>query len=126
MKTFATDLDRLAALMRNDPSVRVASLCHRISGDEADNPNRVKVVRNAAGDALYFSRATIPWPREHFRGGAQSMPASGNWYRHIGVYAYRTAFLHQYVTWQPAPQEQPRQSRQQRRRPPRHSSRTGR
>jgi len=34
------------------------------------------------------------------------MPASGDWYRHIGVYAYRTGFLHKYVTWEPAPLEQ--------------------
>ena len=34
------------------------------------------------------------------------MPATGTWYRHIGIYAYRTGFLHQYVTWPPAPQEQ--------------------
>ena len=34
------------------------------------------------------------------------MPAQGRWYRHIGIYAYRTAFLHEYVTWQPAPLEQ--------------------
>ncbi len=34
------------------------------------------------------------------------MPSHGSWLRHIGIYAYRTAFLHQYVTWQPAPMEQ--------------------
>ncbi len=34
------------------------------------------------------------------------MPRVGTWYRHIGIYAYRTAFLHQFVSWLPAPQEQ--------------------
>ena len=38
--------------------------------------------------------------------GQHTMPATGDWYRHIGVYAYRTGFLHKYVTWAPAPLEQ--------------------
>jgi 3-deoxy-manno-octulosonate cytidylyltransferase (CMP-KDO synthetase) len=37
--------------------------------------------------------------------GQKAMPQSGNWYRHIGIYAYRTGFLHRYVTWPPAPLE---------------------
>ena len=36
----------------------------------------------------------------------QEMPSGDQWYRHIGIYAYRTAFLHDYVTWPPAPLEQ--------------------
>jgi 3-deoxy-manno-octulosonate cytidylyltransferase (CMP-KDO synthetase) len=65
----------------------------------------VKVVTDARGMALYFSRATIPWPREHFREGAVGMP-SGQWRRHVGIYAYRTRFLHQYISWSPAGLEQ--------------------
>jgi 3-deoxy-manno-octulosonate cytidylyltransferase (CMP-KDO synthetase) len=76
----SSDLDRLAALMRGEPAVDVASLCHAISADEAANPNRVKVVRNAAGDALYFSRARIPHPRE---------AKSARYFQHAGIYAYR-------------------------------------
>lgn len=92
----SADLDRLAALMRNDPSVRVASLCHPISDDEASNPNRVKVVRNAAGDALYFSRAKIPHPRhaEHAR-----------YLQHAGIYAYRRTDLLAFSTL-PVPAEE--------------------
>lgn len=92
----STDLDRLAALMRNDPSVRVASLCHRISGDEADNPNRVKVVRNAAGDALYFSRAKIPHPRHG---------DYAQYFQHAGIYAYRRPDLLAFSTL-PVPEEE--------------------
>ena len=73
--------------------------------EELVNPNAVKVVVDARDRALYFSRATIPWPREQFMQGADRMPAGGDWSRHIGIYAYRTGFLHRYVTWEPAPLE---------------------
>lgn len=80
----SADLDRLAALMRDDPAVRVASLCHAISAEEAANPNRVKVVRNAVGDALYFSRAKIP----HLRHGEDA-----HYFQHAGIYAYQRSAL---------------------------------
>ena len=70
------------------------------------DPNAVKVVFDARGMALYFSRATIPWPRDAFKAQPGVMPGQGSWYRHIGIYAYRTTFLHRYVTWEPAPLEQ--------------------
>lgn len=92
----SADLDRLAVLMRDDPAVRVASLCHPISAEEAENPNRVKVVRNAAGDALYFSRARIPYPRhsEHAR-----------YFQHAGIYAYQRDALLAFPTL-PVPAEE--------------------
>ncbi len=79
------DLGRLAALMRDEPNVRVASLCHAISPEEAANPHRVKVVRNAIGDALYFSRAAIPFLRDDGQGAQH--------FQHMGVYAYRRETL---------------------------------
>ncbi|MDU6411987.1 MAG: 3-deoxy-manno-octulosonate cytidylyltransferase [Yersiniaceae bacterium] len=73
------------------------------SADEAFNPNAVKVVRDAQGFALYFSRATIPWDRDRF---AQSREQIGDHYlRHIGIYAYRAGFIRRYVTWSPSPLE---------------------
>jgi 3-deoxy-manno-octulosonate cytidylyltransferase (CMP-KDO synthetase) len=75
------DLAALAATMRNDPDLPVATLCHRIDAAEAGNPNRVKVVRDAAGNALYFSRAPIPFDRD----GTGASP----YLQHVGVYAYR-------------------------------------
>ncbi len=48
----------------------------------------------------------MPWPRDAFMQGQQAMPDGDHWARHIGIYAYRTAFLHRYVTWEPAPVEQ--------------------
>ncbi len=74
------------------------------SAEEAFNPNAVKVVRDASGYALYFSRATIPWDRERF---AQSRDTIGDHFlRHIGIYAYRAGFIRRYVSWQPSPLEQ--------------------
>ncbi|MEG3134160.1 3-deoxy-manno-octulosonate cytidylyltransferase [Rouxiella sp. T17] len=68
--------------------------------EEAFNPNAVKVVMDAQGFALYFSRATIPWDRERF---AQSKETIGDTFlRHIGIYAYRAGFIRRYVTWEPS------------------------
>ena len=74
------------------------------SAEEAFNPNAVKVVRDAQGYALYFSRATIPWDRERF---AQSHDTVGDsLLRHIGIYAYRAGFIRRYVSWEPSQLEQ--------------------
>ena len=92
-------------LNANDQAA-IATLCEPISGrDELVNANAVKVVCDRQGMALYFSRATIPWPREAFANDNTNMP-QGLWLRHIGIYAYRVGFLHRYVTWSPAPIEQ--------------------
>lgn len=70
------------------------------------NPNVVKVVADSRGRALYFSRAPIPWPRDHFADAdVQTLPAHFPCERHIGIYAYRVALLHKFVGWQPAPLE---------------------
>jgi 3-deoxy-manno-octulosonate cytidylyltransferase (CMP-KDO synthetase) len=63
----------------------------------------VKVVADANGVALYFSRAPIPWSRDHF--GSGSVP-DGVSYRHLGIYAYTAAMLARFVTWGPAPLEE--------------------
>jgi 3-deoxy-manno-octulosonate cytidylyltransferase (CMP-KDO synthetase) len=79
------------------------------------NPNVVKVVRRADGDALYFSRAPIPWPRDAFavlRGPDGQLPSTGKVpsgvevLRHVGLYAYRASFLKAYAGLAPAPLEQ--------------------
>ncbi|KGA24405.1 3-deoxy-manno-octulosonate cytidylyltransferase [Pectobacterium brasiliense] len=74
------------------------------TSEEAFNPNAVKVVTDAEGYALYFSRATIPWDRERF---AQSKEIIGDHFlRHIGIYAYRAGFVRRYVSWAPSQLEQ--------------------
>ncbi|MBN3582441.1 3-deoxy-manno-octulosonate cytidylyltransferase [Algoriphagus aestuarii] len=68
-----------------DRNVQVASLKTLISEDEAQNPNFVKVVSNLEGDALYFSRSSIPYNRDKIR--------DLHYWKHIGVYAYRRQAL---------------------------------
>ncbi|EHC53520.1 3-deoxy-manno-octulosonate cytidylyltransferase [Salmonella enterica subsp. enterica serovar Hvittingfoss str. A4-620] len=73
------------------------------SAEEAFNPNAVKVVLDAEGYALYFSRATIPWDRDRF---AKSLETVGDTcLRHLGIYGYRAGFIRRYVSWQPSPLE---------------------
>ncbi len=60
------------------------------------DPNVVKLVRSAGGDALYFSRAPIPWHRDAFAHSTACLPA-GEWLRHIGIYGYRAGFLQQFA-----------------------------
>lgn len=95
---------RVAAALAADAGASVATACHPIhDAAEFANPNVVKVVLDAKGRALYFSRAGIPYPRD---GGA---PAG---YRHVGLYAYRMAFLRRYAGLAPAPPERAEQLEQ--------------
>ena len=64
------------------------------------DPNAVKVVCAHDGSALYFSRAPIPWPRDHAATGQPSR-YQGAW-RHIGIYAYRVRSLLQFAAWPPS------------------------
>jgi len=70
------------------------------------DPNAVKVVSDEHGMALYFSRAPIPWNREGFTMTEGALPKAIQYQRHIGIYAYRVAFLSQFVRWGPCPLEQ--------------------
>lgn len=68
--------------------------------EDFKNPNIVKVVRDLKGKALYFSRAPIPWPRDHFaKSDVISLPNNFPAQRHIGIYAYRVSLLNEFVTW---------------------------
>lgn len=88
---------RVAAALAARPDASVATACHPIDdAREFASPNVVKAVLDARGDALYFSRAGIPYPRD---GGAPRA------YRHVGIYAYRVAFLRRYAGLAPSPLE---------------------
>lgn len=85
-----TLLDAAAALLAGDTTADIATFAHPIADAEQFlNPNVVKVVRDARGQALYFSRAPIPYWRD---GGGQ-LPSEPGPLRHIGLYAYRVAAL---------------------------------
>ena len=64
---------------------------------ELFDPNVVKLVRGVDGRALYFSRAPLPWARDAFAKDRQYLPGGMPFLRHIGIYAYRAAFLHRYT-----------------------------
>jgi len=99
-------IDQVAANLAAHRDCEIATLSVAIeSVEELRNPNAVKVVADAQGRALYFSRAPVPWPRDAFAAPDASLPENGRWWRHVGIYAYRVAFLHRYVSWPPAPLE---------------------
>jgi 3-deoxy-manno-octulosonate cytidylyltransferase (CMP-KDO synthetase) len=81
-------VDALAA----DPSVPMSTVVHPADPDALDDPNRVKVVMDRAGRALYFSRSRIPYVREG---------VSMRMWQHVGLYAYRRAFLLEFVRLAP-------------------------
>ncbi|HLW71484.1 MAG TPA: 3-deoxy-manno-octulosonate cytidylyltransferase [Candidatus Binataceae bacterium] len=94
------DLDALAAPIIADASIPMGTLATPIVDDEEwRNPNVVKVVCDARGDALYFSRSPMPFWRDH-----TGVPKSA--LRHIGVYAYRRDFLLEFAAWPPGRLEQ--------------------
>ncbi|KRB08656.1 3-deoxy-manno-octulosonate cytidylyltransferase [Lysobacter sp. Root690] len=70
------------------------------------DPNAVKLVRAGNGDALYFSRAPIPWPRDAFAKDRERMPGGDEWLRHIGIYGYRAGFLRKFAKLRPGRLEQ--------------------
>ncbi|MEP7044843.1 MAG: 3-deoxy-manno-octulosonate cytidylyltransferase [Dokdonella sp.] len=74
--------------------------------DELFDPNCVKLVRNLAGRALYFSRAPLPWPRDAFQHDRARLPDDLPFLRHIGIYAYRAGFLRRYARLPRTPLEQ--------------------
>lgn len=95
-------IDAVAASLAAHPDCAIATAAHPIdSVDEFFNPNVVKVVCTANGEALYFSRAPIPFARDHFSMGARigqpsALPAGLPALRHIGLYAYRAGFLRRF------------------------------
>ena len=81
----------------------IATACHPIrNARELADPNVVKVVLDRGGYALYFSRAAVPWARDAFARGVSRVPAGLPVYRHLGIYAYRAAFLRAFTRLAPA------------------------
>lgn len=105
-------IDQVAINLAANTEAGVATLSEPISDAKVFmNPNAVKVVCGHDGSALYFSRASIPWPRDHFADSQSALPAetdlpgAAHFQRHIGIYAYRVALLHRFVSWSVAPLE---------------------
>ncbi len=90
-------IDAAIDVLRADPELPMATVVHRAEADALLDPNRVKVVLDRRGRALYFSRSPIPHLREQ-------VPGLAIW-QHVGLYAYRRPFLLQFVRLEPTPLE---------------------
>ena len=94
-------INQVAQTLANNPACAISTVAVPIVDiTEIANPNVVKVVLNRANEALYFSRATIPFVRD-----PDSKQAITH-LRHLGIYAYRADFLEAYTRLEPAPPEQ--------------------
>ncbi|MCF6766128.1 3-deoxy-manno-octulosonate cytidylyltransferase [Thiotrichales bacterium 19S3-7] len=99
----AKNVHQVADNLLAHPEAAIATLGEPIEHiDEVLNPNCVKVVTDKNSYALYFSRAPIPWARDHF---PKELPSTVHCYRHIGMYAYRCEFLARYSQLAPSPLE---------------------
>lgn len=89
-------IDAVVDALMAAPECAMATAVHRADADAARDPNRVKVVLDRAGNALYFSRSAIPF---------QQAPGSSLLWQHVGLYAYRRAFLLEAVKLPQTPAE---------------------
>ncbi|MFP5441615.1 MAG: 3-deoxy-manno-octulosonate cytidylyltransferase [Gammaproteobacteria bacterium] len=103
------NIDQVAANLAANARCSAATLCEEISSPaDVFNPNIVKLVAAASGEALYFSRAVIPWDRDGYAklaGGALPASVGDAYRRHIGIYAYRVSLLGEFVGWGACPLE---------------------
>jgi 3-deoxy-manno-octulosonate cytidylyltransferase (CMP-KDO synthetase) len=98
-------IDAMAQLLAERREASMSTAAHPITSvAEFTNPNVVKVVLQADGLALYFSRAPIPWWRDGFAQGVQSLPDPAP-LRHVGIYGYRAGFLRAFPGMAQAPLE---------------------
>jgi len=101
-------IDAVAALLRLHPGASMSTAAHAIESlEEFTNPNVVKVVLEASGLALTFSRAPIPWSRDMAGQAWWQSPAAAGLkpLRHIGIYGYRVGFLRAFPSLPQAPIE---------------------
>jgi len=99
-------IDAVAAQLASHPEAAIATAAKPVR-EAADffNPNFVKVVCDAAGLALYFSRAPIPFARDAFAAARDRLPDAFPALHHIGIYAYRASFLKRFGTLPQSPAE---------------------
>jgi 3-deoxy-manno-octulosonate cytidylyltransferase (CMP-KDO synthetase) len=99
----ASLIRRVAADLAAHRAASIATACRRITrARDIANPNAVKVALDEAGYALYFTRAPIPWARAAYAAGIARLPRGLPAYRHLGIYAYRCAFLRAFTRLAPA------------------------
>jgi len=98
-----TVIDAVAGALAGAEMSTAATAIRRV--EELDNPNVVKVVVNAAGRALYFSRRTIPYVREAASSSTSEQLAAFPFLKHLGIYGYRRETLLRLVTFPVSPLE---------------------
>ena len=99
--TPISSLEQVAQNLAQNPEAAIATLATPIKTEASyHDPNVVKVVMDKQGMALYFSRASIPLQREG------DIPVKDFALRHIGIYAYRAAYLKRFAQMEPSPLEQ--------------------
>ncbi|WP_122446983.1 3-deoxy-manno-octulosonate cytidylyltransferase [Pseudomonas viridiflava] len=95
-------IDQVASNLAAHPEAGISTLAEPIDDVAAlFNPNVVKVSSDINGLALTFSRAPLPWARDALAANRDELPAGVPLRRHIGIYAYRAGFLHDFVSWGP-------------------------
>jgi 3-deoxy-manno-octulosonate cytidylyltransferase (CMP-KDO synthetase) len=98
-------IDAVAAQLAAHPQASMSTAAHEIDTvEDFRNPNIVKTVLDSGGFAMYFSRAPIPWWRDGYTEGVDALAALRP-LRHVGIYAYRAAFLRSYPKLAAAPLE---------------------
>ena len=90
-------VDAAVEALREDPDVPIGTVVHALDPADRDDPNRVKVVLDSRGRALYFSRSCIPYPRD--------TSVRAPLWQHVGLYAYRRDFLLRFIGLNPTPAE---------------------
>jgi len=93
------NIDVLVSGLLADDEVGMSTLCRPLEAERVEDPNAVKVVRDARGRALYFSRSPIPYPRH--REAAWKL-----WRLHLGIYGFRRETLEAFVELPPSDLEQ--------------------
>jgi 3-deoxy-manno-octulosonate cytidylyltransferase (CMP-KDO synthetase) len=98
-------INEVAEALRTRPQIDIATAVTPIQSlAEFLDASCVKALRARDGQALYFSRAAVPWPRDSVAAG-QPTGFAGAW-RHVGIYAYRVRSLLQFAAWPPTPLEE--------------------
>ncbi|WP_404340225.1 3-deoxy-manno-octulosonate cytidylyltransferase [Pseudoalteromonas mariniglutinosa] len=99
------NVSQVAALLIDSAAPMATLSAHIEQQSDIFNPNCVKVVSDANKNALYFSRAPIPYHRDAMMNNNHKILNLDNFSRHIGIYAYRAGFIKQYVALTPSPLE---------------------
>ncbi|WP_432785159.1 3-deoxy-manno-octulosonate cytidylyltransferase [Oligella sp. MSHR50489EDL] len=100
-------INQVAATLASNPDASIATAAYPIHDlEKLFNPNVVKVVLTQSAEALYFSRAPIPWARDSFKVEPKALPDRMQAYHHIGLYAYRAHFLSVFPKLSPGALEQ--------------------